>query len=129
MACVLSGLACSPTPTTRMKAVALDPPVINRVNPGSGPAGVAYPVQITIEGRHFADSTNTVTFGPVTLTRIPSTENGKRIVFFAPKELPSTGEVPPSPLLPGPYEIRVATFGGESNAVTFVLTREPGDLR
>lgn len=109
-----------------MKAVALEPPVIVRVNPATGPAGVAYPIRITIEGRHFADSTNTVRFGPVTLLRIPSTEDGKRIVFFAPKESPSTGEVPPSPLLPGAYPITVSTVAGESNAVTFVLTREPG---
>ena len=103
-------------------------PEIDRLVPDSGPAGTAYPVEVTIVGRHFADS-NIVTFGPLSIPALPSTERGTRIVFLAPKETPSPGEVPPAPLSPGAYDVRVATGGGISNAVAFTLTREPGARR
>jgi hypothetical protein len=101
-------------------------PAIVRLLPAAGPAGTAYPIQVTIEGRNFADSANTITFGSVTLDRVASADGGTRIVFYAPKEVPSTGEVPPAPLLPGAYEVKVSTPRGSSNVVTFVLTRSPG---
>jgi hypothetical protein len=101
-------------------------PVIERVTPSTGPAGSAYPIEVEIVGRNFDDSLNTVTFGAVRLTRVRSDASGTRIVFQAPKSEPATGEVPPGPLLPGAYEIRVTTAAGTSNPVTFSLTREPG---
>ena len=100
------------------------PPVIDRLAPDSGPAGTAYPVEVTIVGRNFADS-NVVTFGPVSIPGLPSTERGTRIVFLAPKESPSPGEVPPAPLAPGAYDVRVTTGAGVSDAVVFTLHREP----
>jgi hypothetical protein len=99
-----------------------DVPVITRVSPDSGPAGTAYPIEVTIEGHGFADSLNVVTFGPATVTDVPSSKNGTRIVLYLPKEAASSSEVPPSPLFPGTYELHVKTSAGTSNAVTFRLT-------
>jgi hypothetical protein len=100
-------------------------PAVSSISPVTGPAGASYPIELTISGHNFADSTNTVTFGPVTLKAVRSTNAGTRIVVYAPKELPSTGEAPPMPLVPGSYTVRVATAAGTSNAVTFTLGREP----
>jgi hypothetical protein len=100
-------------------------PEIVRVVPDSGLAGTAYPIRVTIEGEHFADSTNTVSFGGIEVPRVPATHSGTRIDLFLPKESPSVGEVPPAILQPGSYPIAVTTLAGTSNTVTFVLTREP----
>ena len=116
-------LACKSS-STRAPAEALpsDVPVIAKVTPDSGPTGPAYPIEITIEGTGFTDSSNVVTFGPVTIKDVPSRESRTRIVMYVPKEMPSTSEVPPAPLLPGPYDVRVKTSAGISNAITFRLT-------
>ena len=106
-------------------AASADTPVITSISPDSGPAGTAYPIEITIEGRGFLDSTNVVTFGTVTIADVRSSQARTRIVVNLPKQTPASGEVPPSPLLPGRYEIRVRTPAGVSNAINFNLTREP----
>src|SRR5690242_10897235 len=79
-------------------------PVITRISPDSGFAGTAYPIEITIEGRGFAD-TNVVLFGPVTVKGVPARDSRTHIVLLAPKEQPSASEVPPSPLQPGEYQV------------------------
>lgn len=125
---VSSGCTSAATQAKAARTVSSEPPIIERVVPASGPAGTAYPLQVTIEGRNFADSANTVTFGPVTLRGQPSSENGTRIVVHLPKEMPATGEAPPAVLQPGTYRITVSTVAGESNAVVFQLTPEPGAI-
>jgi IPT/TIG domain-containing protein len=124
----LSGLACARV-STSAKADGSVPPVIERVVPASGQAGTAYPLRVTIEGRHFADSGNTVTFATIAVSGLPATDGGTRIVVFLPKEKPSSGEVPPAVLQAGIYKITVKTSAGESNAVDFELKPEPGALR
>lgn len=104
-------------------ASSADGPVITRVQPDSGPAGSAYPIEVTIEGRGFHDSLNVVTFGPVTVKNVPSRDSRTRIILFLPKEAPSTSEVPPSPLFPDTYDLKVTTPKGTSNAMPFRLTR------
>ncbi len=105
-------------------------PVIVRLSPSSGPAGVAIPVQITIEGHGFAPTTNVVTFGGIASSDLPSHEDGTRISFWIPKEAPSSGEVPPMVLLPAEYQLTVTTPGGISDPVVFVLTppEREGDI-
>lgn len=117
-------LACAshPPPSAAPES---EQPVIDRITPTSGPAGAAYPIRVTIEGRHFADSANTVTFGPVSVERAPSSDHGTRIMLFLPKERPSGGEAPPYVLPAGTYSISVMTRAGKSNAVVFTLTPEP----
>ena len=119
-------LGCkSSSARTAAQSLPSDVPSLTAVRPDSGPAGTAYPIEITIEGLGFSDSLNVVTFGPVTVRDVRSRELRTRIVMYLPKETPSPGEVPPSPLLPGPYQLRVTTPAGTSNPITFRLTREP----
>lgn len=103
-------------------------PVIDRIEPTHGTVGVAYPIEVTVFGRNFTDS-NVVTFGAVTLRPVPSREDGTQLTFHAPKEAPSSGEVPPMPLPPGDYEVTVATVGGTSNIAMFTLLPDTGAAR
>ena len=100
-------------------------PVIERVVPDRGPAGSDYPIRVTIEGRRFADSGNTVTFAAVATPDLPGTHDCTRIEMFLPKEGSTAGEVSPPPLLPGDYELTVTTPRGTSPPVRFTLT-DPG---
>jgi hypothetical protein len=125
MSCGLALLACANS-AQQAGSDSAQPPVIDRVVPDRGPAGPAYPLRLTLEGRFFADSANTITFGPVLLNGIASSEGGTRIVFYAPKESPSRGEVPPAPLQPGTYALTVTTGAGVSNTVSFIMTNETG---
>lgn len=102
-------------------------PVITRLVPASGPAGVAYPVRLTIEGTGFARDANTVRIGPVAITQVPSSDAGTRLVVFVPKEEPRAGEVPPALLPPGTYTVTVTTANGTSAPALFTLTPAPGE--
>ncbi len=117
-----------PGGTPNAGAVAVGP-VITRLEPAAGPAGVAYPIRLTIEGTGFAPVGNAVRVGPVVLLDVPSANGGTRIVVFVPKETPSTSEVPPAPLLPGHYEVTVTTAEGTSAPAIFMLTPGPGSGR
>jgi hypothetical protein len=66
---------------------------------------------------------NTVTFGPVQIPDLPSPD-GQHITFFVPKEVPSSGEVPPMVLPYGEYPVTVTTLAGTSVAIRFTLTRQ-----
>lgn len=98
------------------------PPVIDSIEPRTGLAGVAYPVEIVISGHGFTDQ-NTVRFGDMVLDGLESTNNRTRISFMAPKEQRSTGEAPPMVLPPGRYSITVTTPSGTSSPVYFELVR------
>ncbi len=116
-----TSLGCSQT--NRTEAPAPSGPTILSLSPTEGPAGTAYPIEVTITGTGFASEGNTVTFGDISIPDLASTEGGTRIAFFAPKERPSTSEVPPFVLMPGNYRVTVTTPQGTSNAVDFTLTR------
>lgn len=96
-------------------------PSLAKLLPDSGPAGNAYPLQVTIQGTGFAATDNEVQFGPMRLTGIPSPD-GHTIVFQVPKEMPSRSEVPPLVFPADDYEVVVTTPAGTSNALTFKLT-------
>ena len=100
-------------------------PVIASLSPSSGRAGEAYPIQVTIEGRGFAETGNIVSFGDIPSQGLPSAAGGTLITFWVPKEMPSTGEAPPMVLSPGEYPVIVTTPRGTSESVMFTLT--PGD--
>lgn len=112
--------ATPPAPDARPTAA--PGPVIVRLVPDHGRAGRAYPIRVVIEGRAFADTGNVVAFGPITMRGLASSDGGTRITFFAPKEGPSPGEVPPPPLAPGAYDVTVTTPAGTSPPVRFTLT-------
>jgi hypothetical protein len=97
-------------------------PVLTRVVPDSAPAGPDYPVQITLHGTGFAPTGNSIAFGPVTIKDLPSSD-GTTITLMVPKEMVSTGEVPPMVLFAGTYPITVTTKFGSSNILLFRMTR------
>jgi hypothetical protein len=100
------------------------PPELTEIVPASGPAGEAYPVEVTIRGAGFMPTGNVVEFGPVKIADVPSSEPG-RITFSIPKSIPSGGEVPSRILIAGEYPVTVTTRAGTSNALIFTLTRTP----
>jgi len=114
---------CAKTPPPETGAGPSADLAITGLSPSSGPAGDAYPIQVTLEGRGFADTGNVVTFGDIPSQSLPSSAGGTRITFWVPKEVPSTGEVPPMVLSPGEYEVTVTTPAGTSEPVMFTLTR------
>lgn len=97
-------------------------PHISAIDPPSGPAGAAYPLQAVIHGDGFAPTGNVVAFGPVRIPDLPSAD-GQTITFQIPKEMDSGGEVPPVVFPPGDYDVTVTTASSASNAVAFTLTR------
>lgn len=96
-------------------------PIITDISPPSGPAGVAYPIQVTIRGREFMLTGNTVTFGPMQIPNQPSPD-GRSITLFVPKEVPSRSEVPPMVLSAGEYSVTITTPAGTSQPFRFTLT-------
>ena len=120
---IVGALSCSQTP--RVENPEPSGPVIESLTPSEGPAGTAYPIQITLVGTGFAPEGNLVTFGDIPIENLASTQGGTHLTFSAPKERPSTGEVPPFVLVPGEYEVTVTTPSGTSAPVTFEFTRGP----
>ena len=100
------------------------PPIIDRIDPTSGPAGEDYPIDLTIHGSGFAEADNIVRVGSVTISNRPSTNAGTQITVAVPKMIDSGGEVPPMVIQPGEYPITVTTEHGTSEPVMFRLTRD-----
>ena len=98
-------------------------PIITSLEPSSGPEGVAYPIEVTIHGSGFTSNDNIVYFLTIANKNLPSTDGGTKIVFYVPKEKPSSGEVPPMVLPYGDYEVSVVNVNGRSNVKTFTLSR------
>lgn len=101
-------------------------PRIDSISPAEGPAGVAYPIQVTMVGRGFTEAGNVIVFDDMEIGEFESQGDGTLLTFFVPKERDSTGEVPPFPLMPGEYSVVVRNSLGESNSVTFRLTEGGG---
>ena len=109
---------------TQSASAQASPPTLTEIVPASGRAGPAYPLPVTIRGTGFMPAGNVVRFGPVTLPAV-SSPDGSRIMFYAPKAMPSRGEVPPAGLTPGDYPVTVTNSAGTSNALSFRLTHGP----
>jgi hypothetical protein len=124
-ATVALGLTLVGVTACYLPTAAFAAPVINEIVPSSGPAGPAYPIQVTIRGSGFTSTGNVVTFGPVRLRELPSSDDGTAITVGVPKQMSSGGEVPPMVLPPGEYHVTVTNADGTSNAVTFSLMRAP----
>lgn len=97
---------------------------ITSLKPSSGPVNT----KVTITGKGFAKTGNTVTFGYHRIKNLAS-KNGTTIVFTVPKILTypcATGTPCPTGgdriTLPGPYAVRVTTGNDTSNDALFVVT-------
>ena len=129
-ALVIAG-GCVRGPSMDARPNATGAPIIDRIEPTSGPAGEDYPIDLTIYGSGFTEADNVVHFGSVDISNRPSTNAGTqikvavpKIKVAVPKIIESGGEVPPFVLQPGEYPITVTTAHGTSEPVMFRLTRE-----
>ncbi len=118
----MAGSSCSSHRSDQVSPVVQEAPTIESLDPPTGWAGQAYPITVAINGRHFAEFGNQVTFGSLEVEDRPSSDDGRRIIFSVPKVIPASGEVPPMVLQPGEYEVRVATPIGRSDPAIFTLT-------
>ena len=123
-ALVIAG-GCARGPSMDARPNAAGAPIIDRIEPTSGPAGEDYPIDLTIYGSGFTEADNVVHFGSVTISNRPSTNDGTQITLVVPKVRPGTGEVAPFVLLPGEYPVTVTTRHGTSEPLVFRLTRQP----
>ncbi len=122
-ALVIAG-GCARGPSMDARPNAAGAPIIDRIEPTSGPAGEDYPIDLTIYESGFTEAGNVVHFGSVDISNRPSTNAGTQIKVAVPKIIESGGEVPPFVLQPGEYPITVTTARGTSEPVMFRLTRE-----
>lgn len=118
----VSCVACGRSQAEGISPTSTPAPIIDELEPSSGWAGEAYPITVTIKGRHFAESDNQVSFGSMEIAAPVSSTGGTKIVFSIPKSAPAVGEVPPMELQPGAYEVRVTTAHGMSDPFVFTLT-------
>jgi hypothetical protein len=99
---------------------------LDAVRPDSVVVAQGAVVEVLLRGRGFAPGTpgrNTVVFGTLTLNNVPANTDGTEIRLVIPDMMPSGGEAAPMPTMPGPYEVRVRTAAGESNAATVRVYR------
>lgn len=97
-------------------------PQLSRIVPESARVGRNSAVTLSLQGEHFdqsSDGGNSVDIGPIHLTGVPSTSGGRRIEVTIPDRIPSQGEAPPRPLLPGSFDVSVSTARGTSNVLPF----------
>lgn len=102
------------------------PPTIDSLRPDSVFVAPGAVVEIVVQGRGFVPGTpgqNTVRFGPVRLTNVPASDDGRVIRVVVPDRVPSGGEAAPLPLETGRYDIRVETSAGTSNTMVVRVFR------
>jgi hypothetical protein len=101
-------------------------PTIDALRPDSVFVAPGSVVEVVVRGRGFAPGTpgrNTVHLGPVTLTGVPASTDGREIRVVVPDRIPSRGEAAPLPLETGRYDVRVETSAGTSNAMVVRVFR------
>ena len=97
---------------------------ISSLSPASGPAGT----QVTITGKGFSSSDNTVQFSRNTISNLNSGD-GNTLTFIVPSfwayPCPPNAPLCPGPIspnLPGQYPVYVTNSNGTSNNLTFTVT-------
>ena len=130
VALAFTASACHRSPRGNAQETALSDavallPTITSVEPDSVVLAQGVVVEVTVHGRGFAPGKpgmNTIQFGSVTLTHVPSNESGTEIRLVIP-DIVASGEAPPIPIQPGSYMLRVATPRGTSNPMTIRVFR------
>ncbi len=101
-------------------------PVIARLEPDSVQVSPGAVVEVVVTGSGFVagdPGENTVHFGAAVMRRVRANDDGTRLVFTIPDVIPSGGEAPPSPVVPGPYPVRIETTHGSSNVLVLQVVR------
>ncbi len=101
-------------------------PHIDAVQPDSVVLAPGAVVTVVVRGRGFVPGTpghNTVRFGQMSITDVPSSADGRELRLVIPENVPSRGDAAPAPLESGRYDIRVQTAAGTSNAISLRVDR------
>jgi hypothetical protein len=112
---------------TRTNVLGLGPqcagasPAVFEVLPSAASVDPGEVLDLRIAGCGFSADENTVKFGDVTVRNVKSTDDGTHIRVVVPKEIRSSGEVPPMQLGVGAYEVTVNNGRGTSNAKRVTL--------
>lgn len=98
--------------------------VITGVSPQTVTLRAGALTELVVRGTGFEASENTVTFGPVTLTSVKSTDGGTRISLTLPDRMPSGGGAAPMLWMAGDYPLTVSNRHGTSTPFS-VTVKEP----
>jgi hypothetical protein len=102
-------------------------PLLTSITPATANISNGMPVEVTVHGAGF-DSLNTVHFGRLVIPSVPRL-NDSTMRFGVPVDdtfLTDRGPAPVQPLASGPYDIRVETRRGRSNALRITLVNDTG---
>ncbi len=97
--------------------------VVTAVTPRSITIRAGEVTELIVRGTGF-EAENTVTFGPVTLTSVKSSDGGTRISLVVPDRMPSGGGAAPMLWMAGDYPLTVSNRHGTSAPFT-VTVKEP----
>ncbi len=100
------------------------PVAVASVTPSTVTIRAGEPTELVIRGTGFDAADNAVTLGPVTLTAVPSTDQGTRISVVVPDRVVGRGGAPPLLWVGGAYPLTVTTPRGTSAPIT-VTVKEP----
>jgi Quinohemoprotein amine dehydrogenase, alpha subunit domain III len=98
--------------------------VVTAVSPTTVTLRAGETNELVVSGTGFDAAENTVTFGPVTLTSVKSTNGGTRISLVVPDRMPSGGGAAPMLWMAGDYPLTVSNRRGTSAPMT-VTVKEP----
>ena len=96
-------------------------PVVDSIRPRSAEVEHERVTDLTVYGRNFAATGNTIDFGGVQIGDLSSERGGTVIRFAAPTHLPVRGSAEMRRVRPGRVDVRVKHDGGTSNAVVFTV--------
>ena len=113
-------VGCASRPAAESGAAG-DVPKIATITPDSVSTARGEIVEVTLAGAGFDATENTVAIGPVTLTRVPSSQDGRTLRFAVPLTMSVAGGAPPVPLRGGRFPVTVTNARGVSNAVTLTI--------
>lgn len=109
--------ACAPPAAVRPRLTAVSPESVQLIRGNV--------IEIALTGTGFdtthAAPQNTVRVGALVLTGVPSSAGGTSIRIVLPDAIPSGGEAPPAPWMPGSYAVTVSTKAGTSDTLSLAI--------
>jgi len=123
-AAIASLAGCRRGEASSVSAARSTPVAVASVTPSTVTIRAGEPTELVIRGTGFDATDNAVTLGPVTLTAVPSTDQGTRISVVVPDRVVGRGGAPPLLWVGGAYPLTVTTPRGTSAPIT-VTVQEP----